>query len=314
LKIDLASARACALLVCALTSACGGGGSGASGGVASTPPPPLSYASVDHPTTNLNLKTITSAFTYTDTNSKSGTVRTDVKRDLIGDFGSGSVLIDYDATKQSYTVTDKGVATVYSSTDGSHSQDYNSDAYYHVDGNKSEEGFIISRQYGSYPTAKSLTYSAFISKNRHDINLNSENNTVYKGRLSISIGGVETVASDMPKTGTASYAGISTGYLFDSPQITLSVSSTLSVDFSSRSVSTSMSLRGEPSQSLGMFTGTAPIDQTGIHFKGDLNADGVAKGTFSGGFFGPQAIEAGYIFRVATNVGIVDGAVLGRKN
>lgn len=136
----------------------------------------------------------------------------------------------------------------------------------------------------------------------------------------LSIGGSPTVATDMPKTGTANYslaiggaarAG-STSYNLGGGNST----GTYSANFGTGQITTVLNLAGVPNggtgvTSFGTFNGTGSVTAAGPGFTGTL-AGTTANGIFSGAFFGPQALEMGYAYflsgtnfsAVGTGVGI----------
>ena len=132
-------------------------------------------------------------------------------------------------------------------------------------------------------------------------------------RLIYAVGGFETQRSDLPKTGTASYSSFVTGTAIESGAgRDVGGSATITADFDKASVNTALALTAD-GQSIGTFNGVAPIEAATSHFKGDLTASGAAQGTFAGSFFGPQATEVGYTYRVQTSIGTVDGGAVGKK-
>jgi hypothetical protein len=142
--------------------------------------------------------------------------------------------------------------------------------------------------------------------------------------------GTETPAGDMPRTGSATYQGIVDG--FGGGRTLLGSTGTLTANFATGTVSTSMSLQGrggayddalgygDPEGGLaepdlfGTLAGSGTIGAGTSHFSGSLTgtidfpAGGPtgtpggpdATGSFMGGFYGPNAAEAGYVFTVTT--------------
>jgi len=137
----------------------------------------------------------------------------------------------------------------------------------------------------------------------------------------LAIGGSPTIASDMPRSGSATYSTAVNGtMLANGTPFTLTGSSTatFSADFAANSVATALTLTGVQSTgttvaNFGTFSGTGAISSSNSAFTGTLSGTG-ATGVFSGAFFGPQAKEMGYSWFL--NAGIVQGAgfVVGVKN
>jgi hypothetical protein len=118
----------------------------------------------------------------------------------------------------------------------------------------------------------------------------------------LAVGGAPTLAADMPRTGTATYATETggTALRFGTPYALGGHSSaTFSADFARNTVTTSLTLAGTPQPggtavtSFGTFNGTGTIASTGPGFTGTFNG-GSAIGAFSGAFFGPRALEMAY--------------------
>lgn len=161
--------------------------------------------------------------------------------------------------------------------------------------------------------------------------------------------GVNTLASDMPRTGSASYTtavegsgglnqslianGFSssvTNYRVDAATSTAS----FTANFGANSLTTSLNLSAfmqtggganGPVYSpvptpLATLTGSGTISSTGSTFSGTLASGSGASlnGQFSGGFFGPQAAEMAYFYGFSGqfpngSTGFTLGAVSGRK-
>jgi hypothetical protein len=128
-------------------------------------------------------------------------------------------------------------------------------------------------------------------------------------RTWLAVGGVPTVASDMPRTGGATYSMAAGGAAFQpgAAPITLDgySTATFSADFAGNSVTTALTLAGQPSTAgpistgpsviaFGTFSGTGTIAGSGPGFTGTLSGANGAAGSFSGAFFGPAAREVGY--------------------
>lgn len=141
----------------------------------------------------------------------------------------------------------------------------------------------------------------------------------------IGIGGIPTLVTDVPKTGSANYTvGVGgsannggTNYML-SPNST----ATFSANFGAGTVATMLNLSGVVNSSatpvpFGAFNGTGTISSTTPGFAGTFsgtafNASPIT-GVFSGAFFGPQAIEMGYAYGLTAGNFNAVGAVTGTK-
>lgn len=311
--------------LCLAVSGCGGGGhiAGISGAPTGSAP---SYDSFVGLNKNVTLQTTSSTYGYR-YQTTNGVVPDTLARDPKGAFGEGGITISYDAASQTYAVHDGANTISYAPADkdavASASAQTPFDTYTHAVNNLHDT--IQAYRVGSANTQfPQLSYTTFVVASRDTIvNQSGVSSATIDARRIYAIGGFETQRSDLPKTGTASYTTYVTGSAFDAsarqatgyvaglPR-TISGSATLTADFGAASVSTALALTAD-GQSIGSFSGVAPIESTTAHFKGDLTAGGTAQGTFAGSFFGPQAAEVGYTFRVQTSIGTADGGVVGKK-
>ena len=118
--------------------------------------------------------------------------------------------------------------------------------------------------------------------------------------------GVQTQASDVPTTGTATYSGQASGSAIlatGGPSVSLNGSIvSLAADFSTGTISTQLSLFMTPAGGgpvfLDTLSGIGSLGALKPGFTGSLLGSGTVSGSFSGAFFGPQAAEFGYDFAV----------------
>ncbi len=141
----------------------------------------------------------------------------------------------------------------------------------------------------------------------------------------IGIGGIPTLANDVPKSGTANYTVGAGGSANDSgTNYSLSPNSTatFSANFAAGSVATVLNLSGVTGPtaapvSFGAFNGTGTISSTGPGFNGTFTGtafnSSAVNGVFSGAFFGPQALEMGYAYALSAGGFNAVGAVVGTK-
>lgn len=171
----------------------------------------------------------------------------------------------------------------------------------------------------SIPTVSGvpLSYTVVGSWGRFD----TTNNT---GIVRLAVGGAPTLASDMPKTGTATYStatggsavatGVSVPYT-----LTGNSTSTFSANFGTGALTSSLTLAGTPASgggavtNFGTYNGTGAIAASGPGFTGTLTGAG-ATGLYSGAFFGPKALEMGYEWSLTGSNFTAVGTVTGVKN
>lgn len=135
----------------------------------------------------------------------------------------------------------------------------------------------------------------------------------------LGFGGSPTLASDVPRSGTASYNTDFGGTLSQantSYTLTGNSTATFSANFASNAVTTALNLNGVvsntsgPVTAFGTFGGTGTITNNG--FGGTLTGSGPS-GAFSGAFFGPQALEMGYAWYLNGTAFNAAGRVVGIK-
>lgn len=121
--------------------------------------------------------------------------------------------------------------------------------------------------------------------------------------IRLGVAGSPTIASDMPRSGTATYSGGTGGTaVMNNAGQSLSPSSTMtfSTNFGTGAVTTSLNL-ASAANNFGTFNGTGTVSSSGPGFSGTLSgANG--GGLFSGAFFGPQALEMGYSWYLTGNL------------
>ncbi|MFM5918174.1 MAG: transferrin-binding protein-like solute binding protein [Novosphingobium sp.] len=137
----------------------------------------------------------------------------------------------------------------------------------------------------------------------------------------ISVGGAPTIATDMPKSGSANYSlaiggsanSNGTGYNLGNGNST----ATFTANFGTGAINTTLNLGGVANgqtavTSLGTFTGTGTITGSGPGYSGTLTGTS-ANGIFSGAFFGPQALEMGFTYYLKGATFSAVGAGAGTK-
>ena len=134
--------------------------------------------------------------------------------------------------------------------------------------------------------------------------------------------GQETVATSMPRTGTGSYSGIVDGYasVGGAGYRLLGSTGTLSANFASGTIATTLSLQGNSDflngtlgsvRQFGTLDGLGMIASGTSHYSGTLAGLGLS-GQFAGGFFGPTADETGYSFSASGGGDVMTGVFVGK--
>jgi len=147
-------------------------------------------------------------------------------------------------------------------------------------------------------------------------------------KLAQFVFGTETENDDMPRTGSANYnavlngvvlaaveGGASTGYYYLND-----VNASFTADFGNMSVATALLLpttggtgtNGE-NRDFGSLAGVGTIAASGPGFMGSFTTPDVV-GSFTGAFFGPNAVEMGYVFHATAPDYYVSGNVFGEKD
>ena len=294
-----------------LLAGCGDGGGGS---VASTPVP--TYTKIADMTGNRTFQTAGVTYSASQAGFSNGASNA---------FGSG-VTVAYTASSDSYTLTaPDGASQSFGPAElqAPNPSAPNTILYVKTNGATSDGlNLIVPTTTGGLP----LSYTVIGIWGTID----TSNNT---STFRIALGGAPTIASDMPKTGTANYAvgvGGSAAVTSQSPlgvptntsySLSGTSSGTFAANFGAGTIQTSLVLAGTgglsgppgaPSavQNFGLFTGTGQLTSGGPGFSGTLTGTSVF-GVFSGAFFGPQALETGYVWSLNgpsfSGVGVVTG-------
>lgn len=139
-----------------------------------------------------------------------------------------------------------------------------------------------------------------------------------------AVGGVPTKAGDLPLSGSASYdttvAGslLSQNKFYNFSETGTGASATFTVNFATGAITSAINLvalesgstTGAPNN-FGTLNGTASLTSGGPGFTGTIA--GASKSGISGAFFGPQALEFGYVFNAEMPTFVVNGRVFGAK-
>jgi hypothetical protein len=292
-----------------LLSACGGG-SGAQEGVPFIPGPSIisqySYKRViDLPASNHELQA--PYYWAVGTHGNPGPTV----------FGQ-SLSVRFDSATGTYTVSapSEGKSRTFLPSERSTTAGPRSEIYIH----HTDDGF--SRLTIDRDSSVALTYTMF--GQWHDMN-----NRTGESATRNFVTGSSTRPDDMPK-GIATYrtrirgsavqiVDSSTGFSFEGGTFSSGPSSaTISVDFQSGQISTTLNLKGTnnvggETVDFGSYSGTAAIVSASSSYTGELKGDR-GSGLFTGGFFGPQAAETGYVWAIKGNDFSAGGEVSGHRN
>lgn len=283
-------------------------GCGDGGGVASTPPPPTYQTLQQIASQGGNSNFSTSGVQINATPSTSSASS--------NPYGSG-VMVAYNASSQTYTLTAPDGTTASFSPNNLYSAatTANSVQYIKSTGSGSSEVEDNLTLGTASVNGVALSYTMF----GEWIHINASGLSVW-----LATGGVPTLASDMPKTGTATYSvavngGAQLGGQDYSVQPTNS-SGTFSANFGAGTVATSLTLGGTPTvagvgtaTTFGTFNGTGTITTGGPGFTGTFSV-GSNPSVFTGNFNGPQAAEVGYSWAINTGNFSASGITVGKKN
>jgi hypothetical protein len=297
--------QAAALVMAMALAGCGGGsGSGVVSTPAPTPTPtPASYTKISDMSGDRTFQTAGVQYITSQPNALSnGTSQA---------LGSG-VTVAYTASSDSYKLTaPDGTTTTFTPLDVAAPSPTAPNTQRWTKAGTGESFFL------TVPTVNgvALSYTIVGSWQRP---------TAIPGQTDVrlAVGGVPTLASDMPRTGSATYSAAIGGSAAQSGAVySLSGPSTASftANFANNSVATSLMLAGTASvpfgagtTSFGTFNGTGTISSSGPGFTGTLSGNGTT-GIFSGAFFGPKALEMGYDWFLSGGTLSAAGTVTGVK-
>jgi hypothetical protein len=270
-------------------SACGGGNDG----IAVTPPPappppppPATYVKIDDLTGTQVFQTASLKYNV----SASGLQNFESQN-----FGTGST-ITYNADNDSFIITPVGGAAVTFTQANLDPLATNPPA---VIGfvNGTNRLFYISPGAGTSVPLSYTRLGSFISAAANG-----------SANVELLVGGVPTIRTDLPTTGTANYTtGIDGSAKLNGINYSLfnNSTATFSANFATGAINLGFALGGTtnataPRVDLGTATGTGTISSATSGFSG-LFASGtnVTSGLFTGSFFGPQAAEIGFLFQLA---------------
>lgn len=294
------------LLAVSMLAACGGGG-GTSGGVGSTPPPPppptVTYNSFGNLTTDQVI--VLSGVTFR-TNNTLGTSSTVV---TARPFSNTPLRIGYNSATGGYTVQTQNGSTSFLPADIDPNLTYNGPAFTNYAKSATDRyDFLSLYKPAGGGDDVPLTYTTLVSTTRvisDGATQSSQHDNMY------GVGGFQTVSSDMPRAGSATYTGPLRGASVNGETIRgVFGQARLMANFGAQTVQADLFLNGVTGSTI-VVGGTGTIQSN--FFGGNLSGEGYS-GAFDGSFFGPQAAEMGLSFLVTGSDGTkIGGAAAGRK-
>lgn len=316
--------RSAAPVAALLLSACGGGGGG---GVNFVPAPPPTPTPAPTPSPSYDSFPLTKSVSFDTIMAErwlDRSLASHVNNFLVAARPSGFT-ISYDATTGSYTVTGEGTVQTF------------------TDSERSSSGYFDTYTNPGYPASHLTLFNntrvdpalsgapvqlSYLSFGRETFDHQFDNNATGWHWDTYFLFGYPTEASDVPKTGTASYSTAAfasyTTLNKDDPITTVTGTAAFTADFGSGTVSTALTLPfSHDTSTSSTYNGTGTI--SGNQFSGQFSTSDdpyFGSGNFDGGFFGPAAKEMGYTFSLlrsgvpGDNGGgtYVIGAVVGTKN
>ncbi|HEY0412728.1 MAG TPA: transferrin-binding protein-like solute binding protein [Allosphingosinicella sp.] len=293
-KLAAGAAAAC------LLSACGGGGTSGGVGIIPAPPPPpppaATYPSFAALTSSQQVALTGIAVGRTDRSGAGGSTP-GVNAIEARPYANGSLSIAYDAATNSYTIRDGAASQAFAAADLRPDFAFNGPAFQNYArgvGSASEDYLSLYRPGGGGGDV-ALTYTTLAMWTRLRFT-DDGTTTTTRTDATWGVGGFETVASDMPRTGGASYAGPLRGQYVNGTAVeNVTGQARLVADFAAASVRADLFLNRSGASTLTV-GGTGTI--AAARFLGSL-AGGGYSGTFDGAFFGPRAAEMGLSFSLA---------------
>ena len=275
-----------------LLAGCGDGG----GGITSTPAP--TYKTLDQLTGNQTFQT---AGIHWQASSAGVTGQTADR------FGSGPTFAYNDAA-QSFTVTTAdGTTGTFTQGDFQAGQSTANSRFFAHPTSTGQQTFNIGRPLVGGVQMSYLEIGQFID------------GAAAGSKVWLAVGGVQTQAGDLPRTGSATYNAVVSAAVVNASGVnttTAASTATFSADFGAGTVNTAVHLIAAPTggaaTDFGTFNGTGTIASGGPGFSGSFS--GTTGAGFSGAFFGPQGAEIGYTFNLVSAANAAYGTVAGKKN
>lgn len=240
------------LLACTGLAACGGGGGGGGAAIAPVAAAPAPIVATNSNVTNLvaSQNFGTAGGSINSVGNANGTVGptslVTASADIVG--------VSYNATNQAYTITANIGSQSFAPSDRNAAASNNLITVYTKTNGNVEDQLVLANG-----GAAGLTYSNFGAWTRV-----TKNATASPVHNSYVVYGIPTVAAEMPRTGTATYATVggavqATGNTLRS----LTGTGSLTANFGTGSLQTSLAVTG-----LGALTGSAAINSGNATFSG----------------------------------------------
>lgn len=298
----------CRVALCCLSlSACGGGGGG--GGVASTPAPTPAQ-------TNASLASLQFS---EDFSGNAALIRYSLSRSTGGASQrfpeeNTAARVHYDASARTYTLIGTSLAEVaFGPSDRDAGSSNNTITIYTKTTDLRQRTLALFNP-GSANPELALTYASYgglqvITDNGSNLDVNTAFFTF----------GVKTAASDMPRTGSASYSTKIDGQFADGTgAYIVGGSSSFSADFAAGTINFTMDPVGQNvvtglPKSLGSHSINGSIT-SGNEFGGQTSSVGTYNSSLRGYFYGPAAAEIGGTFTISGGGGAGAGALVGKKD
>ncbi|MDB6150301.1 MAG: Transferrin binding protein-like solute binding protein [Chthoniobacter sp.] len=305
----------CAMMI-ALLSGCGGGG-GSSSAVNPIPAPPPQQRNAS--LTDLKVDDLFDATaTVLNFTVAKGSGAATVKSDGTQGYTLANTDVRYDAATRGYSLRLGSSATAPSFNEmqrDAGSSNAVLSTYARVSGATTED-FVLFNP-GPANTKLALTYTSYGAyQSMTDRGTNLE---VVSAFFAF---GVRTAASDLPRSGSATYNTLIDGQFVNSSGVyALSGSSAFSADFDTSKISYTIVPVGThilngSTLSFGRFSGPGSIDTATASFQSAGLVFGPYVVSLSGFFYGPAAAEIGGVFAFGggAGAGTGQGALVGKKN
>jgi hypothetical protein len=323
-------------------TACGGGGSAPNNPSPSpspppSPPPPPATNTALPPTVTQTFSTlyVTSTARITTNTSPPNTPSNVATTQSSGSALSSAVTLTFNQANNSYQIqtTGAGIANENLTYTGTPTQTTLVNQYTLTD-NGNATVLLLFRNNNSAAGSINLTSVSYGAWQR-EVGNTAPN--AFDFRNTFFVYGIQTTASSMPTTGTATYNGLTDGYWISNTATTIGVNtlegaSQLSANFGNNTITGTLTLVGRPAGSPtaptrafgtvvlegGTISGSGFTGNTRVNSTTNTSVNGMT-GTFNGAFFGTVASgsppEIGGTFRVTKSGGGEEavGVFVGRR-
>lgn len=293
----------CCVLAAIALASCGGGGSRPIATPVPPPapppaPPPPVYASFAAPAGDQQVP-LTGVQVTNTVSYGVGILATVPETTAVG-YSSGRLSISYNGAAGSYTVRDNARSSEFRPSDINPTDNTHGGAFVNYRHNRTpdaEDRLALYRPTGGGGEV-ALTYTTLALWTRATVDLSGNVERVHHNAV-WGVGGFETVAGDMPRTGNATYIGPLRGFDVTDAARAVTGQSRLTADFAALTVQAELSIIRGGFPTL-LLNGAGQINSS--RFSGALNGGGYS-GSYEGAFFGPRAAEMGLSFLVRDAAG-----------